>query len=172
LFHNNKKMDIIFNDPRNWISKTQRDKIRDYCKHSACPLAKDILRLIEYRDGEGAYFSCDIKEDTDSLNTILTFDDRDPEVERRKELRARLAHRINSSRGSRSKHVLDSDKRYYELSSNPQLRRLNIPKPVDVVRNKEQYEAVLTMDQMSWFKDYINLCFTDEKALLRPAGSK
>jgi hypothetical protein len=160
--------DIIFEDHRNWISKAQRTKIRDYCDKNACPTMREILAMIEYRPGEGKYFNCTMTDDPTSLNSILTFCDKDPDAERRKELRERLSQRIRNSRGSRSKQTLDSYKRYYQLMKQTTATG-TIPTPPDVIKNRSQYESILTTPDLpknvEWFRDYITLCFADESSL-------
>ena len=157
-------MEIEIEDPRNWLSKRQRQKIRSYCMENQEDIQEQkIMELIVYREKEGTYTKCSKVVDGSRIKLIFQ------EEDQRENLRAKLAQKINAKRGKRSYSVLASWRRYYDLVNHPQLSTL--PTPPDIVKNKEQYEIVKNMDKTGWLKDYIDLCLSEEDLLKQQSSS-
>lgn len=114
-----------------------------------------VLRLIEYRKGEGPYVHCCMEDNK------LVFSDVDP----RMALRQRLSLRLQSARGTRTHHRLTSWKKYYELVNLPGLRGVQIPTPKEIVQNKDAYQTVRNMNPSAWLSQYIELCVSEESQL-------
>jgi hypothetical protein len=152
-------MEIEIEDPRKWLSKRQRQKIRSYCMENQENIQEQqIMELIVYRENEGPYTTCTKVVNGPTIKFVFH------EEDKRENLRAKLAQKINRVRGKRSYSALASWRRYYDLANHPQLSTL--PTPPDIVKNKEQYDIVKNMDKTGWLKDYIDLCLSEEKDLL------
>lgn len=152
-------MEIIINDPKNWLSKRQRQKIRNGIIEGHADNL--ILSNIEYRVGEGKYLG--LKKILDEQKNILTINF--TEQDEKDILRQKLRHRLNAIKGKRINHPLDSWKRYYELLNIKELRGAMIPDPPTMVKNKEQLELTRSMDRSGWFSSYLDLCIADEDKL-------
>lgn len=151
-------MEIEIEDPRKWLSKRQRHKIRSYCLENQEDIQdKKIMELIVYREKEGPYAKCTKVVDGPKIKLVFQ------EENNRENLRAKLAQKINAKRGKRTYSTLASWRRYYDLANHPQLSIL--PTPPDIIKNKEQYEIVKNMDKTGWLKDYIDICLSEEDAL-------
>lgn len=147
-----KDMEII--DPKGWLTKRQRQKIRQSVEGQGFQKEK-ILQVIQYRENEGPYRDCEMRENT------LCFSETDP----RREAREKLLTKLRLARGSRRHHALDSWKKYYQLSNHPSLQGVAIPNPKDVVKNKDAFEAIRNMDRTGWMKGYIDLCLEEQDQL-------
>lgn len=145
-------MEII--DEKNWLSKRQRQKIRQFLEENEFDKSR-VLELIEYRMDEGKYTNCEV------IDGKLVFS-----IVDRNLLKSKLRDRINNMKGKRTVVQSDAWRKYYELINVPALKGAMIPKPTDIVKNKEQFEIFKNADKSGWFKNYIDCCIAEEDQLL------
>ena len=142
-------MEII--DEKNWLSKRQRTKIREFLTDHEFNKSK-ILDMIEYRIDEGKYTNVFLENNKIIFSTID-----------RNALRKKLRDKINNMKGNRAIITSEAWKKYYQLTNISQLRGIKIPDPNEVIKNKEQFEMVKNMDKTGWFKQYIECCLMEEQ---------
>lgn len=154
-----RKMEIVIIDPKKWLSKRQRQKIRAGIMSGRAN--EEILNEIEYRQGEGRYATVERTDDENSKITTLSFTDVDPRAILRQKLRSRLAN----IRGKRTGHRLESWRRYYELINIPQLQSI-VPDPPTIIKNVDQFQVLRSASATTgWFVKYVDLCIADKDQL-------
>ena len=153
-------MEIVINDPKNWLSKRQRQKIRARITEGQSDAS--VLENIEYRTGEGKYIAFKKTVDDDQKIMTLSFTD----IDEREILRQKLRNRLNTVRGRRVGHPLESWRRYYELSNARELRSM-VPDPPTMIKNKDQFAQIRAVDRSGWFTAYLDLCLADEDKLIQ-----
>lgn len=157
-------LSICIEDPNQWLSKTQKHKIRQWFK-KAIPSENydEILSMIHYAIPDQKY--CAVTVTSVAANEYkVSFSD----VIFRNPLRDRLTSRIREKKQQRIFHGEDTEawNCYHRLLNQPHIQKLSaqqraylIPDPSHIQKNKMIYEPLCAMAQFPPpIKEYWKMC--------------
>lgn len=152
-------MEYIIIDNQNYLSKTQKSKIRSMLRDGLNK--KEILEKIHYEDSTKRYKDY-ILEKINERQMKVVFHTKD----HHDELKERLKHKIQNKEILRNNNYKDDSwKMYYQLIQHPTIQALPnesiknaIPTPDQIKQQKDVYKMINKMNPNPMIKKYIDLC--------------
>ena len=146
-------MNIFVHDPKNWISKTQKQKLKEYCRNRSEPIdPKDVLNSVHYQNEKERYNRVVI--DSDDQNLHLRFEYVDYHDRLRRAIRDKKMIRV-VQQDERWKLYFDLKHRLGKHSALPEQA---FPDPDDIQKNSTVYRNLLDKIPHSPLKRYLEIC--------------
>jgi hypothetical protein len=146
-------MNIFVHDPHNWISKTQKQKLKEFCRARTMPIEpKDVLDSVHYQNEKERYNRVTIDSDDENLHLRFTYVDYHDKLRR-------------AIRDKKMTRVVQQDERwrlYFELKQ--RLGKQHIlpeqafPDPDDIQKNPSMYRDLLDKIPNSPIRRYLEIC--------------
>ena len=147
----NNVMNIFVHDPKNWISKTQKQKLKEYCRARSDPIdPKDLLKSVHYPNEKERYNRVVI--DSDDRDLHLRFEYVDYHDKLRRAIRDKKMERA-AQQDERWRSYFDLKKRLHHA-----LPEHAFPDPDDIQKNPEVYRNLLENIPHSPLKRYLEIC--------------
>lgn len=153
-------MNIHIEDPNQWLTKTQKMKIRAMYRDKKDK--KEILDHIHYTQEKKYHDFVEKKKEENSQDIYLCF----TETSEKDKLKQKLHMKLKNKEIERNNQYKDEAwKKYHEILNHPSIRCLpdetiekGIPNPDQIKSQKDVYRMINKMNPNPFIKSYIDEC--------------